>query len=224
MFSADPASYHWAVPAPTDKPRLRGWSHVAGALALAAAAPALVARCATSEQARWVGAYLGGVGTMMVVSSLYHRVRWSEAAWRVWRRADLVAIFAAVAGTGVAVAGLTLSPRERLGLIGALAGAALVGWAIARRLGASRWAPASFFLIVGWAPAPFFEAIAAGGGVACAAFVAGGGLAYSVGAVVFARQRPRLAPRVFGFHELFHVLTLVGAGLHYGALWVALSR
>ncbi len=218
------AFYDWPVPAPTDKPALRGWSHVAGALALAVAAPALVARCATSEQRAWVGAYLGGVGAMMVVSALYHRGRWSEAAWRVWRRADLVAIFAAVAGTGVAVAGLTLSPGERFGLLGSIAGAALVGWALARRLGASRWAPASFFLVVGWAPAPFFGAIAAGGGAACAALVAAGGLAYSVGAVVFARQRPRLAPRVFGFHELFHVLTLAGAGLHYGALWAALAR
>ncbi|HEV2427220.1 MAG TPA: hemolysin III family protein, partial [Acidimicrobiales bacterium] len=126
--------------ATTDKPRLRGWAHVVGALALAASAPALLSRCATPAQAGWVTCYLVGVGSMMAVSALYHRVRWSEAATRAWRRADLAAIVAAIAGTGVAVAGLTLSPGARLGLVGAVAGAGLAGLILARGERNRRWA------------------------------------------------------------------------------------
>jgi hemolysin III len=50
----------------------------------------------------------------------------------------------------------------------------------------------------------------------------GGGLAYTLGAVAYALKRPRLAPGVFGYHELFHAGTLVGAGLSFWAIGVAL--
>jgi len=48
------------------------------------------------------------------------------------------------------------------------------------------------------------------------------GVAYSVGAVFYGSKRPKLSPRVFGYHELFHAFTLIGAGLHFAAISVAL--
>jgi hemolysin III len=47
------------------------------------------------------------------------------------------------------------------------------------------------------------------------ALLAAGGLLYSVGAVVYATRRPDPFPRVFGYHEVFHVLVIAAAGLHY---------
>ncbi|MDH2903378.1 MAG: hemolysin III family protein, partial [Actinomycetota bacterium] len=61
-----------------------------------------------------------------------------------------------------------------------------------------------------------------GGGEAVLWLIIAGGLVYSLGAVVYGAKRPRLNARVFGYHELFHALTLVGAGLHFAALYVAL--
>ncbi len=54
--------------------------------------------------------------------------------------------------------------------------------------------------------------------VAAMVLIVVGGLAYSVGAVVYARRRPDPAPAVFGYHEVFHALTLVGVGCQYVAI------
>ena len=50
-------------------------------------------------------------------------------------------------------------------------------------------------------------------------FLVGGGVAYSLGALVYARRTPNPAPRVFGYHEIFHLLVLVAAACHYVAIW-----
>jgi hemolysin III len=52
--------------------------------------------------------------------------------------------------------------------------------------------------------------------------VVSGGLAYTVGAIFFGAKRPKLSPRVFGYHELFHACTVLGAALTFWALDVAL--
>jgi hemolysin III len=214
--SATPATAH-------AKPLLRGWAHLVGAAALVACSPVLFARARSGAQVGWVLCYLVGVGSMMVVSACFHRVTWSPRAWRAWRRADFTAIFLAIAGTGLAVGGLTLHGRTRVAL-GAAVGlgglAALAVHHLTRRL--PRWSNALPYLVAGWAASLFVPQIARGGGTACAALVIAGGVAYSLGAVVYASRRPRLAPRVFGFHELFHACTLLGAGLHFAALAVAL--
>jgi hemolysin III len=61
-----------------------------------------------------------------------------------------------------------------------------------------------------------------GGGTECFVLVVSGGLAYTLGALAYAFKRPRLSPRVFGYHELFHAGTLVGAGLTFWAIGAAL--
>jgi hemolysin III len=54
--------------------------------------------------------------------------------------------------------------------------------------------------------------------VAALALIFAGGLAYTLGGVAYALKRPDPFPRVFGYHEIFHVLTLVAAGLQYAAI------
>jgi hemolysin III len=48
--------------------------------------------------------------------------------------------------------------------------------------------------------------------------VVAGGLLYSAGAIVYAVRRPDPAPQVFGYHELFHVLTLAAAACQFAAI------
>jgi len=205
------------------RPLLRGWPHAFGVVLLAACSPVLFARTRSDAQVGWVMCYLVGVGAMMLTSALYHRVTWSPRARRAWRRADLTGIFLAIIGTGLAIAGLTLHGWVRLGLIGAVALSGLAGLAISRLTRRFKgWSSALPYLIVGWTASLFTPQIARGGGAACLVLVIAGGLAYSLGAIAYAQRRPRLAPRVFGYHELFHVATLLGAGLHFAALAVAL--
>ena len=49
-----------------------------------------------------------------------------------------------------------------------------------------------------------------------------GGIAFTIGAIIYAVKKPDPKPGVFGFHEIFHVLILIGAGLHYVMVWQAL--
>jgi hemolysin III len=68
----------------------------------------------------------------------------------------------------------------------------------------------------------FLPQIGRGGGAVVLTLIIAGGLVYSLGAAVYGAKRPQLSPRIFGYHELFHAFTLVGAGLHFAAIYIAL--
>lgn len=194
-----------------------------GVVALVAASPILFARAQTWAQVGWILCYVVGVGSMMFTSSLYHRLQWTPTQRRAWQRADHSTIFLAISGTYLALAGLTMHGTVRLVLmivivVGAAAGTAIRQWAI----DAPKWANTLPYLIVGWAAVTVMPQIYRGGGPTCFALIIAGGVAYSLGAAVYGAKRPRLVPAVFGYHELFHALTLVGAGLHFAALSFAL--
>ena len=96
------------------------------------------------------------------------------------------------------------------------AGAAILTklcWA-ARRSGS----PPSLGLALGWVGIVAMPQIARTAGPAAVALLAAGGLAYTVGAVVYARRRPDPLPAVFGYHEMFHALTLVALACQYVAI------
>lgn len=196
---------------------------MAGAIVLAGCSPILIARAHSWVQVGWVLCYVVGVETMLVTSALYHRVRWSPSHRRAFRRADYSTIFLAIAGSYLAVAGLTMHGTIRLVLLLVECGGAAVG--IAGRqlnLDTKRWISTVPYLAVAWAAVAVMPQIYRGGGPWCFAYVVAGGLAYTLGAIAFAFKRPRLVPRVFGFHEFFHASTLIGAGFTYGAIYVAL--
>ncbi|MGB8180565.1 MAG: hemolysin III family protein, partial [Acidimicrobiales bacterium] len=78
------------------------------------------------------------------------------------------------------------------------------------------------YLVMGWAAVAVMPQIYRGGGAACLWLIVSGGIAYTLGAIFLGLKRPRLWPRIFGPHELFHALTLVGAGCHFAAVYLAL--
>jgi hemolysin III len=210
-------------PAALVRPLLRGWLHVAGAVILAACSPILLVRTHSWAQFAWVACYLVGVESMLVTSSLFHRVRWSPSRRRAFRRADHSAIFLAITGSYLAIAGLTMHGTIRLVLLIVVVGGAAIGIAIRQlALDTPKWVNTLPYLVVGWAAVAVMPQIYRGGGATCFTLVVAGGLAYTLGALAYALKRPRLSPRVFGYHELFHAGTLVGAGLNFWALAVAL--
>ncbi len=73
-------------------------------------------------------------------------------------------------------------------------------------------------LALGWVGVVAMPQIARTAGPAAVALLAAGGLAYTVGAVVYARRRPDPLPAVFGYHEMFHALTLVALACQYVAI------
>jgi hemolysin III len=202
---------------------MRGWIHLVSAVVLVACSPILIVRAHTWPQVGWVLCYVVGVFAMMATSALYHRINWSAPARRAWRRADHSTIFLAITGSYLAIAGLTMHGTIRLVLLLVIGAGAAVG-IVSRQLtmDTPKWVNSAPYIVVGWAAVGVMPQIYRGGGPLCFTLVVVGGLAYTTGAVFFGAKRPRLAPRVFGYHELFHACTVLGAALTFWALAVAL--
>jgi hemolysin III len=207
------------------KPRLRGWLHAyAAAISLATGATLIaVAAALRGAPAGVTTAIYGATVTLLFgTSALYHRRDWTPAAHRVMKRLDHSMIFVFIAGTYTPIAALTLPGHTALAVLlvvwaGALAGVGLqVGWA-----GAPRWLSAPCYVALGWVAVFVLPDLLHNAGVAAFVLILAGGVFYTVGAAVYAMKRPDPWPGTFGFHEVFHLCTLVAATCHYVAVWFA---
>ena len=201
------------------RPVLRGWLHVVAFVAMLVAGPVLVARAPNTGAAVALAVYALAMLALFGVSSAFHRVRWGPVARRRMRRADHSTIFLGIAGTYTAVAVLALSGwAEALVLSLVWAGAA-AGITIRQVwLELPKWAVAIPYMVVGWCALAVLPQLWRGLGPGGFALVLAGGAAYSAGAGFYSARRPNLVPGVFGYHELFHACTVIGASLHYAAL------
>jgi hemolysin III len=208
-----------AVPATVVQPLLRGvLHHVAFWIALVAGL-ALVSEADEPRTRLAAAVFATSVAVCFGASALYHRVGWRPSV-RVWmRRADHAGIYLMIAGTYTPVALLALHGKWRPAILGAVWAGAVAAIAVKFVwITAPRWIAASLGLLLGWiAVAALPELVRSLDGVAFA-LLAAGGLAYTAGAFVYARGRPDPVPSVFGYHELFHALTIVGAACQYTAI------
>jgi hemolysin III len=88
-------------------------------------------------------------------------------------------------------------------------------------VGAPRWLYTPVYLGLGWVAVFYLGDILDSGGAAVVALLAVGGVLYSAGGVVYALKKPNPSPRWFGFHEVFHALTLGAYAVHYIAVSLA---
>ena len=152
------------------------------------------------------------------ISAVYHRFNWSPKVKAVFRRLDHSNIFILIAGTYTPLGVLGLPSEKGFWLLlGVWIGAGLgilfrVVW-----LGAPRWAYVPIYLILGLA-ALFYTADLAAANLAMMILVLVGGSAYVAGALVYGLKRPNPVPGIFGFHEVFHALTVVAYLCHWSAI------
>ncbi len=205
------------------KPKLRGWIH-AGMAPLSLAAGIVLVALAPTTPGRVSGAVFGLSAILLFgTSAVYHRGHWSPRVAGVLRRMDHTNIFLIIAGTYTPLSVMLLDwPTNRNLLVivwsGAIAGLlARVFW-----LGAPRWVYTPIYVALGWVAVWFLPEFARSGGAAVLWLVIAGGVAYTVGAVVYGTKRPNPSPRWFGFHEIFHSLTVVGYVCHYIAASIAI--
>ena len=200
------------------RPRLRGVLHLVGfGVACAVGAAFLV----PLDGRRLVGAaaFAGSAAAMLGASALYHRGTWAPRARRWMRRVDHAGIYLLIAGTYTPVGLLSLHGRLQhivLAVVWAGAGAAILFklcW-----VGSPKWLSAVFGVALGWVGIAAMPQLARTEGPAAVALLAAGGVAYTAGAVVYARRRPDPVPAVFGYHEVFHALTLVALACQYVAV------
>ncbi|WP_315096355.1 hemolysin III family protein [uncultured Cellulomonas sp.] len=204
------------------KPHLRGWIH-AGVTPFVIVASIVLVVLSPTPTAKWSTAVFGITAVMLFgTSAVYHRGRWSPTTSAVLRRLDHTNIFLIIAGTYTPLALLLLPGSTARTLLVVVWTGALIG-TLARIfwLGAPRWVYVPVYVALGWVAVWFFPSFYRSGGLAILLLIAGGGLAYTVGAIVYGTKRPNPSPRWFGFHEIFHALTVIGYGSHYVAVSIA---
>jgi hemolysin III len=204
----------------TTRPLLRGVLHQAAFIAALVVGALLVAYADQNERTRTAAAvFAGSVAAMLGASALYHRVTWSPTVRPWMRRIDHAGIYVLIAGsyTPVGLIGLHgTMQRVVLGIVWTGAAAAIVfkfAW-----VAAPKWLAAVIGIALGWAGVAALPQLVHTAGATAVALLAAGGLAYTAGAIVYALKRPDPAPRVFGYHELFHALTLVAVACQYVAI------
>ena len=201
------------------KPLLRGWSHVVAFVAAAALGGVQIAVAPTAGSRAALIIYVAGLCTMLGVSALYHRLRWTPRGLEVMRKLDHSTIFLAIAGTYTPIATLELDDWHRPAMLGIVWGGTVLGMALQwLPVQAPRWAFTAVYAVVGWSALIAFPQLYDGLGLGGFLLLLGGGLAYTLGAVIYALKKPDPWPRVFGYHEVFHALTIVGAGLHMATI------
>ena len=209
-----------------ERPLLRGWLHAGAFFAWLIGGPFLIAAGPDAAATTELAIYVAGMLAMFGTSAAFHRLRWSAPAWRRMRRADHSAIFVGIAGTCTAVAGLALRGWAEVLILTLVWAGAAAGIALRQVfLDAPQWVVAIPYVLVGWCPIIVAPQLVRSLGWVGFALMLLGGLFYTVGALVYAAKRPDPWPRVFGFHEVFHACTLVGAGLFaYLVAFIALPR
>jgi len=199
---------------------VRGFLHLSAAVVALAIAADLAGRSGLPPAER---AILAGWPlchfSLFLASALYHSAPWGPVAkWRM-QRIDHAMIYVKIAGSGSAITWLTLDGAVRDGIVWvlwaiALAGAAQKTFFPQVHENASR--PVQVFQACWVLPGlAAFPALFPG---APSAMLLAGGACYAVGALCFLLELPQLWPRVFSFHELFHVTTVLASALHVGAL------
>ncbi len=207
-----------SLPAP-QRPRLRGVLHQAAFVVAVAVGGPLILEAHGARAVVAAGVFAGSVAAMLAVSALYHRITWTPTA-RMWmRRADHGGIYLLIAGTYTPVGLLALHGlTQELVLSVVWAGAALATLAKFFWVDAPGWLTAVICIALGWVGVAALPQLDRAAGLPAVILLALGGVAYTAGAIVYALRRPDPVPTVFGYHELFHALTLVAIGCQYVAI------
>jgi len=203
------------------KPRLRGQLHaVMVPVAVVAGIVQVSFAPGTGGKLACAVFSLGAV-LLFTVSACYHTRTWSERTRLLLRRWDHANIFVLIACSYTPFSALMLradSARTLLAVVwtGALSGALFqIFW-----VHAPRWLYVPIYVGLGWAAVFWANEFAAAGKPVVLALVVLGGVCYTAGAVVYGIKRPNPAPRWFGFHEIFHAMTIAAITAHYVGVWL----
>jgi hemolysin III len=194
------------------KPRFRGVTHQYAFFVSLVVGTLLVVFAPTGEARIACAIYALSVSGLFGTSALYHRINWSPRARRWMRRLDHAMIFVLIAGTYTPFALLALDGSfSTVVLLGVWGGA--IGGIVLQLvwIDAPKWLSAVVYIALGW-----FAIVAAPEFVdqlnpLALVLVGLGGVLYTAGAIIYATKRPDPAPTVFGYHEIFHALTIIAA-------------
>ncbi|MEX1124245.1 MAG: hemolysin III family protein [Acidimicrobiia bacterium] len=204
---------------------IRGFLHGTAAMAAIVGLFVLLGR-AWGNLAAAIGSLVFGLAmlAMFTVSSLYHSIPWSSEWKTRLQRVDHSMIFLLVAGTFTPIAIATVDGAVLVLALTLVWAAALTGILLKVFLPNVKTSlSVTLQLLMGWSALILMPWVFSRLGVGAVVLIALGGLCYTIGAVIFMKKRPKLFPKTFSYHELFHVLVIGGTTFHFLAvLWYAI--
>jgi hemolysin III len=200
------------------KPRLRGVLHQYAFFVSLASGTLLVLLAPTTRASVAAAIYAASVSALFGVSAIYHRVTWTGPARRRMRRLDHAMIFLLIAGTYTPVGLLVLQGTLATVVLAVVWGGAMAGIVLELARTGPRWLGVAVYLALGWVAVVTMPQLFVRLGIAGGLLIVAGGLVYSAGAAVYALRRPDPVPAVFGYHEVFHLLVVVGVAAHFLAI------
>lgn len=199
------------------RPTWRGWIH-AGTFPIAIVAGIVLIVLAQGGPAKWAAAVFMVTSLLLFGNSaLYHRFDWGPTTKAVLKRIDHANILLLIAGTYTPLAVLALPPQKGMVLLIVVWSGTVLGilfrvfW-----INAPRWLYVALYLALGWAAVMYMVDLLQAN-VAMMVLVCVGGLLYTAGAIVYAMKKPNPWPGHFGFHEIFHVCTVLAFLCHWTA-------
>ncbi len=202
--------------APKQRPRLRGYFHQEAfflflglCIFLIVSSPGLMKTLSSLV-------YSFSLLFLFGISAIYHRVHWEPGPRAVMKRLDHSAIFVLIAGSFTPICLLALPDLISARLMKVIWFLAFFGilksvfW-----VNAPKWLNAILYVGMGWIAAPYIPELNVALGTTRVVLILAGGVVYTVGGVFYALRWPKLSPQTFGFHELFHIFTIIAAALHF---------
>jgi hemolysin III len=206
-------------------PLLRGWLHLGTAPVAMLAGSALVILAPTLQARFTIAIFTLSAVALFSVSATYHTINWTPNVKRVLRRLDHANIFLIIAGTYTPLTVLWLDEGIATILLSLVWGGSVIGllfrifW-----LTAPRWLYVPIYIALGWAALLYLPDFYQTAGGLIVGLILAGGVLYSVGAIIYATKRPKLSQKYFGFHELFHSLTIAAFFCHYAAIAITVAK
>jgi hemolysin III len=202
------------------RPFWRGRVHFIAALVALPAVVALIVAADTAAGRVAVAIYGATLVGLFAVSASYHRIARTPIMVKWFRRADHSMIFLLIAGTYTPICLLALPPAWGIPLLVVIWVAALGGVTMKMvRLGSGPGSSGSWlYIVMGWAAVVAAPVLVASLDLTQLALLAVGGLLYTVGAVVLGRRWPDPIPHRFGYHEVWHAMTVAAGTCHFAVV------
>ncbi|GAB2975729.1 PAQR family membrane homeostasis protein TrhA [Nocardioides montaniterrae] len=199
------------------KPKLRGWLHAGTTPVVIAAGTVLITLSPTPATRVGSSLYVATALLLFGISATYHRGTWSPRMHAFLNRFDHANIYVFIAGSYTPFALILLDGSKRIWMLAIVWTGAIIGVALQMLWpSAPRWLSAPVYIALGWAAVFFIPSfldgameLGVGVGVAIFTLICTGGLLYTLGGLVYGFKWPNPSPRWFGFHEVFHVFTIV---------------
>lgn len=206
------------------KPAGRGVLHLVATPLAVAFCIYLIIESETTAEIVGAVVFLAASLLLFGFSALYHLGNWSPRVLSIMRKIDHANIFVLIAGTYTPI---TLSLLEGPSLVICLSivwGGAIVGSAMHMSwVDFPRWLYVSLYVAVGWVAIWYLPDIWRAGTPAIVLLIIAGGVIYTIGAVFYATKWPNPWPKHFGFHEFFHLCTVLAYACHAVAIALAYS-